>query len=243
MFIRRVKGNSMSPVLQSGDIVIGWKRNLRAGTVAIAAINNKEVVKRVERLLDDKVYLVGDNRQHSTDSRHYGPVDQRAILGTVMVHFARATKPPAPRAPYARKLALILAGAFIVFALLHLVRIDKLIPVIAQVLPGGPGAAEIFVACIVVAEVFALPFLLGLTMSPLARFCGGLLVVLVPLAWTCLSIWALGNPNSLGEFSSYSHLPSNLAIILLNLAWLAASYWALHVLSFDKVFQRLSSKK
>jgi len=232
----------MSPALRSGDIVVGWKRSLRAGNVAVAAINGREVVKRIERLSNDKAYLIGDNRQHSTDSRHYGPVNQRAILGTVMIHFARATKPPTVRKPYAHKLAFILAGAFVVFALLHLVRIDKLIPVIAQVLPGGVGAAEIFVACIVVAEVFALPFLLGLTISPLARFCSGVLVVLVPLAWTCLSIWALGNPNSLGEFSSYSHVPSNLLIVLLNLAWLTASYWSLHVLSFDKVFQRLNKK-
>ena len=242
MFVRRVKGNSMSPALRSGDIVIGWKRSLRAGRVAVAAINDKEVVKRIERLFDGKAYLVGDNRQHSTDSRHYGPVAESAILGTVMIHLANATNPPSVRTPYARKLSLILAGSFVVFALLHLIRIDKLIPTIAKVLPGGAGAAEIFVALVVVAEVFALPLLLGLKISPLARFCGGLLVVLVPLAWTCLSIWALGNPNPLGQFSSYSHISSNLPIVLFNLAWLAASYWTLRVLSFDKVFQRLNKK-
>jgi hypothetical protein len=242
MFIRRVAGNSMSPILKSGDIVMGWKRPLRAGDIVIAQLNNAEVVKRVESYKGNKVYLVGDNRQESTDSRHYGPVAWRAILGTVMIHFARATKPPAVRKLYARRLALILTGAFIVFALLHLVRIDKLIPVIAAVFPGGAGAAEIFVACIVVAEVFALPFLLGLSISPLARFFSGLFVVLVPLAWTCLSIWALGNPNPLGEFSSYSHALSSLPIVLFNLVWLTASYWSLHVLSFDKVFQRLNKK-
>lgn len=232
----------MSPVLTTGDVIIGWKRRVRVGDIVIARINDREVVKRIDSFRDDKPYLIGDNRQESTDSRHYGPVAESAILGTVMIHFASATNPPKARTPYARKLSLILAAAFVVFALLHLVRIDKLIPTIAAVLPGGAGAAEIFVALIVVAEVFALPFLLGLKISPLARFCGGLLVVLVPLAWTCLSIWALGNPNPLGQFSSYSHVSSNLLIVLFNLAWLAASYWALHVLSFDKVFQSLNKK-
>jgi hypothetical protein len=242
MFIRRVTGNSMSPALKPGDIIVGWKRRPHIGNVVVAEMNGREVVKRIESFQNDKVYLVGDNRQESTDSRHYGPVDQRAKLGIIMIHFATAVKPPTPRATYARKLAFILAGAFLAFALLHLVRIDKLIPVVAEIFPGGAGAAEIFVALIVTAEVFALPFLLSLTVSPLARIFSGAFVVLVPLAWTCLSIWALGNPNPLGEFSSYSHAVSSLPIVALNLVWLAAGYWSLRVLAYDKSFQRLNKR-
>lgn len=43
----------------------------------------------IERVLleDDEVFLLGDNRDSSIDSRQFGPVDLDRVVGTVMVRF------------------------------------------------------------------------------------------------------------------------------------------------------------
>jgi signal peptidase I len=38
-------------------------------------------------LADDEVYLLGDNRDASTDSRSFGPVKLDRVVGTVLVRF------------------------------------------------------------------------------------------------------------------------------------------------------------
>ena len=57
---------------------------------------------------------------------------------------------------------MVLAGIMLVMALLHLVRIDKLIPIIDIALPGDVVWAVTFVCIVATVEVFALPFLLGM---------------------------------------------------------------------------------
>jgi len=129
----------------------------------------------------------------------------------------------------------------LLMTLAHLIRIDKLIPIIGETL-GNTGAMW-FICLVIIAEVFALPYLLQMKLSPLLRVKSGLMVILVPLAWTCFTIWAHGNGHSTGQFSSYLSSPSSWWLIVLNLAWLAASYWTLRVLSFDKAFAALRKKR
>ena len=153
----------------------------------------------------------------------------------------RAIEPPKLKKPYAVTLLWILAGVMLAFALLHLIRIDKLIPVITEVL--GEAGATWFVVIAVLGEVFALPYLLRMKLSPAFRIKSGLWVLLVPLMWTCLSIWALGNGHSTGQFSSYISLPASWWLIALNLLWLGVSYWVLWLSNFDKCFAALRKKR
>ncbi len=48
----------------------------------------------IERVLleDDEVYLLGDNRDSSIDSRQFGPVELDRVVGTVMVRFWPVTR-------------------------------------------------------------------------------------------------------------------------------------------------------
>lgn len=156
-----------------------------------------------------------------------------------MIWKMKATDPPKPRTSYASRVALGLGGVMVLMVLLHLVRIDKLIPVLGEIL--GAGAVW-FVALIVIVEVLAVPYLIGMKLSPLFRVMSGLFAVLAPLAWSCLVIWAHGNGHSTGEFSSYLHAPSSWWLIALNFIWLAASYWILGLLNFDAAFSRLRKK-
>lgn len=149
----------------------------------------------------------------------------------------KATLPPKLKKPYALKVLWVLAIIMIGFALAHLVRIDKLIPTIGGILT--PVGASWFVVLVVIVEVFALPYLLQLRLSPLMRVVSGAFVVLAPLAWTCLAIWTAGSGHSTGQFSSYISTPGSWWLIIFNLAWLSVSYWVLWLSNYDKAFAQL----
>lgn len=152
----------------------------------------------------------------------------------------KATDPPKLKKPYAAKVLWVLAGVMLLMALLHLIRIDKLIPIVGETL--SESGATWFVALLVIIEVFALPYLLRMKVSPAFRIVSGLWVIVVPLVWTCYTIWALGNGHSTGQFSSYVSTPASWWLVVLNVAWLGASYWALWLSNFDKCFTVLRKK-
>ena len=85
LLLRRVVGNSMKPALFEGDIVVGVRRKrVRPGDIVVAKQRGREVIKRVDAIKKNKVYLVGDNKRQSTDSRQYGPVTKKAIIGVAL---------------------------------------------------------------------------------------------------------------------------------------------------------------
>lgn len=87
--IRRVVGRSMSPRLDPGKLVIAtprWRR-LKPGQVIILEHEGKEKIKRIERVDSPdarKLFVIGDNMPASTDSRHFGWISRREVLGRVL---------------------------------------------------------------------------------------------------------------------------------------------------------------
>jgi nickel-type superoxide dismutase maturation protease len=82
IFVRRVVGDSMAPTLTDRQIV--WFHQLRkfsVGQIVVAFIDGREVIKRIAAIENGRVFLVGDNEEHSTDSRHYGSVTDTKIEG------------------------------------------------------------------------------------------------------------------------------------------------------------------
>jgi nickel-type superoxide dismutase maturation protease len=85
IFFRRISGNSMQPTLKNGQIVCVLRtRNFTQNDVVVAHVKRREVIKRIEKINEGKVYLVGDNKDSSTDSREYGFVADRYIEGRVI---------------------------------------------------------------------------------------------------------------------------------------------------------------
>lgn len=88
LFVRRVVGKSMAPRLGPGKLVVASPllSRLRPGQVIILEQGGKEKIKRIERIDSDRhqVFVIGDNLQASSDSRHFGWISDRQVRGRVL---------------------------------------------------------------------------------------------------------------------------------------------------------------
>lgn len=83
--IRRVKGASMHPALPHGKLIVASRiKKPQIGDVVIVKHHRVEVLKRVHDLKENQVYLLGDNPEESTDSRHYGWLPLSRIIAVVL---------------------------------------------------------------------------------------------------------------------------------------------------------------
>lgn len=76
----------MLPTLRSGQVIIGlpYKDRLRTGEIVVVRHGGLEKIKRIDRMSDDRLYVVGDNQAHSTDSRSFGWLHQSTIVARVV---------------------------------------------------------------------------------------------------------------------------------------------------------------
>ncbi len=76
----------MSPTLKPGDkvLTLNWFINPNIEDIVVAKVKGKEIIKRVAKLKKDQLFLKGDNKKESTDSRTYGWINKSAIFGKVI---------------------------------------------------------------------------------------------------------------------------------------------------------------
>ena len=86
LFLRRVVGTSMAPMLKPGQLILATplRRRLRVGQVVVLRKNNRELIKRIERIEHDKVFVIGDNPDASTDSRQFGWLEMSTVVARVI---------------------------------------------------------------------------------------------------------------------------------------------------------------
>ena len=86
-----VSGDSMEPALSDGQWWVARRtRRVRVGDVVVVRQPEQAgllTVKRITRRDGTRWWVEGDNRDRSRDSRHYGPVDQEAIIGRLVVRY------------------------------------------------------------------------------------------------------------------------------------------------------------
>jgi phage repressor protein C with HTH and peptisase S24 domain len=82
----------MMPVLPPDTLIWGirWFNRLKVGQIVIFVHDGKERIKRIDKIKDDKLFLISDNASAGKDSRHFGWI----ALGQVK---ARVIWPHAPK--------------------------------------------------------------------------------------------------------------------------------------------------
>lgn len=85
----RIEGDSMSPLLRPGDkVLIDPKAEITPGDIVLARHPFRANVRIVKRLtsfeVDGRMFLSGDNRDESEDSRTFGTVSSSDFLGKVV---------------------------------------------------------------------------------------------------------------------------------------------------------------
>jgi hypothetical protein len=84
----------MVPALVPGIVVVGIRpRRIRPGDVVVVHHDGLDKVKRVKDVQFNKVYVIGDNRMHSTDSHDFGWLSTELIIAKVV--WPRRLKPGA----------------------------------------------------------------------------------------------------------------------------------------------------
>ena len=83
------EGESMKPTIADGEkVLVDAAAAIEVGDIVVAkhpVEQRGEIVKRVERINERGHYfLVGDNKQDSNDSRHFGAVTGEYIKGKVV---------------------------------------------------------------------------------------------------------------------------------------------------------------
>lgn len=243
MIVRRVRGSSMVPTLQPGQVVVGFRRRVRVGDIVVVRHDGRDIVKRVTKLNGSGVYVTGDNSFDSTDSRHYGFLNKSAILGTIMVVLPKPVNPPKPLKPRAVLLGRVLAAMVVLLTLLQLVRIDRVAVLFDDILPGNEVFAGFAVSLIMISQVFSVPFLLRIKLSPLGHVVSGALVALAPLWWLLVHIWSFGLVESTGQLGGFVDVPSNVFTVSWTLAWLVVSYYTIYLLGYNNLSVRPKTKK
>ena len=75
----------MLPTFRPGAVVFGLRLlRPKVGSVVVAKHNGLELIKRVAKVSQGGVYLLGDNLERSTDSRIYGWFDMRDIKSVII---------------------------------------------------------------------------------------------------------------------------------------------------------------
>jgi type IV secretory pathway protease TraF len=89
----------MLPALPPGHIVVAWGgyKTLRPGDVVIIRHGGLEKVKRVLYTNSDRLFVMGDNQERSTDSRIFGWLHQSVVLAKVVWPRRVYRQPKEPR--------------------------------------------------------------------------------------------------------------------------------------------------
>ena len=75
----------MLPGLPADKLVIALRtRQARTGQVVLVRHDGREKMKRVHKVADGQVFLLGDNPGRSTDSRHFGWLPSEVVFARVV---------------------------------------------------------------------------------------------------------------------------------------------------------------
>ncbi|HEX7042678.1 MAG TPA: S26 family signal peptidase [Patescibacteria group bacterium] len=90
ILIFKISGKSMEPTLYQGQKVLVWKYGLcRVGNIVVLKnpITDLFITKRIKEIKKGKYFVVGDNKNESSDSRDFGWIKRENIIGKILFIF------------------------------------------------------------------------------------------------------------------------------------------------------------
>ena len=109
-----------------------------------------------------------------------------------MIKFPVAVPAKKPKTKESQTIIYTYAATLTVLVLCQLFTFDKFLPLLETFnFPGGFVTAHLVGSLVVVSEVFAIPFLLRLKLSPLMRIMSMVFSWLVPLIWFMTALWLI----------------------------------------------------
>ena len=94
----KIEDRSMEPTFKSGDYVIVNKLAYIFGIPSKGDVivfnqpkeKNRFLIKRIALVNNsDEYFVIGDNKNFSQDSRHFGSIKKNLIIGKVWIHTKR----------------------------------------------------------------------------------------------------------------------------------------------------------
>ena len=81
-----VEGTSMEPGIPEGSLVIYNRlvKSYEENDIVIVQMEGTSILKRIDTIEEDRVYLLGDNLSESVDSRTFGWAEMEQIRGKVI---------------------------------------------------------------------------------------------------------------------------------------------------------------
>jgi nickel-type superoxide dismutase maturation protease len=84
----KIVGHSMEPLIKNGEIVLVSNifylfKNPQIGDIVAFREIEKTLIKRVTQVKGKKYFLEGDNMEDSLDSRKFGLISKKNIIGKV----------------------------------------------------------------------------------------------------------------------------------------------------------------
>lgn len=145
--------------------------------------------------------------------------------------FVEPTDPPKDKRSNIRYLAWFLAAILLVMALGQLFAFERFVPLVESFwLPGGRPVAYLTASLIVVSEVFALPYLLGMRLSSAMRYLSAICAVVVPSIWLLVVVWlnlTVNAVTNIGLFGTKFALPVGWWAVFFVLAIMVLVAWVL----------------
>lgn len=76
----------MLPTLTPGQdvLVLCWFYDPKKGDIVAVKVHGKEMIKRIQKTDDRRIFVIGENEKMSTDSRNFGWIKKDQIIGKVI---------------------------------------------------------------------------------------------------------------------------------------------------------------